>query len=101
MLLDGGAGGVEFDGDSCTVRYPFPEVTLGVILELLSSSPGPPPKRRFFDSVVIFMENNERSHVINSGGWKHSVEDIYVFYFNQYAMERENIRRQTWRKYKE
>lgn len=100
MLLDGGAEEVEFEHDSCSVRYPFPEMSLDAIFDLLSSFPCPPPKKRFLDSIVIFMENNERSHVISSGGWKHNLEDVYVYYFNRYAMEREDIRRQTWRKYK-
>ena len=98
--MDGGAVEAEFKGDSCTVRYPFPQMSLDEIFYLLSSYTGAKPKKRFFDSLVIFMENNERSHIRSSGGWKHNLEDVYVYYFNRYTMEREDIRRQTWRKYK-
>lgn len=101
MLLDIGAGEIEFNGDCCTVRYSCPETSLDAIFNLLSSAACPPPKKRLSDSIVIFMENNELSHVTNSGGWKRNVEDIYIHNFSRDAAEREDIRRQTWRKYKE
>ena len=91
---------LEFHGDSCTVQYPFPEMSLDAIINLLSSAQHTVPIKRLSHLFVIFIENNERSHVTNSSGWKHNVEDVYIYYFNRYTLEREDIRKQTWRKYK-
>lgn len=103
-LLDAGVSEVEFTGDNCRIYYPFPELSLDLIFNLLSSPAHAlpvKPVKRFPDSVLIFMENNEYGHVTHSGGWRHNVEDVYVNYFESYSFEREKIRRQTWRKYKE
>ena len=75
-----------------------------MIYKLLSSPAQGPvlkPVKRLYDSVMVFLENNERSQLTHTDGWKHNVEDIYIHYFESYSFEREKIPRQTWRKYKE
>lgn len=101
-LLEAGLRGPEFVQDTCTVHYFFPDMTLGMIHEKLTATdPALKPVIGLYDTVIIFLENNERSYVTCTGGWKHNVEDVYIHYFNRYSIEREDIRRQTWRKYKE
>lgn len=103
-LLEAGLEGMECEEDTCTVRYSFPDTTLSMILELLGA-PGPgltlKPVTGLYDAVVMYLEDNERSQLRHAGGWKHNVEDIYFRYFEPYNFDRENLRRQTWRKYKE
>lgn len=103
-LLNAEVSEVEFSGDNCSIHYPFPELSLDMIFDLLSSPVHGPlvkPVKHFSDAVIIFMENNERSHITHAGGWKHNVEDSYIHYFDHYSFERQDMRRQSWRNYKE
>lgn len=103
-LLQGGADELEFTGARCSIRYPFPQLTREIILRMLSSpdtANGPTPVVSFYDSFITFMENNEHSHLVHTGGWLRNVEDIYIHNFHRHRIEREDIRKQTWRKYKE
>ena len=103
-LLALGLDGAEFGENSCIVHYPFPELTLGMIHDLLAA-PGPgqglKPEQHLYDLLLMFMEDNERSQLSYAGGWQHNIEDIYIRYFEPAGFSRENLRRQTWRKYKE
>lgn len=103
-LLRAGAEKVQFTGNQCRVHYPFPALTMDLIFRLLSSTntvSGARPVRRCYDLWMSFLENNEQSHLVHSGGWRCNVEDVYIRYFNQHRIEREDIRKQTWRKYKQ
>jgi len=101
-LLEAGVTAPEFVQDSCIVHYLFPDMTLGMIHGILAATtPALKPVTGLYDNLIMSLENNEHSLVTHTGGWKHNVEDVYIHYFNRYGIEREDIRRQTWRKYKE
>ena len=103
-LLTVGLDGAVFVENQCTVHYPFPELTLGMIHELLAApGPGPAlePEKHLYDLAFMFMEDNEHSQLSHAGGWQQHIEDIYIHYFEPGSFNRENLRRQTWRKYKE
>lgn len=99
-----GLEGAEFVENKCIVHYPFPELTLSMIHDLLAA-PGPgqglKPENHLYDLLLMFMEANEHSQLSHAGGWQHNIEDIYIHYFEPDSFSRENLRRQTWRKYKE
>jgi len=101
-LLEAGLPGPEFAQDACIVQYFFPDMALSMIHGILATTdPALKPVTGLYNTVIMYLEDNERSHVLNTSGWKHNVEDVYIRYFNRYSIEREDIRRQTWRKYKE
>lgn len=103
-LLKEGLTAVECGENACTVQYSFPDLTLGMIHELLGApiaGAAFKPVTGLYDAVIMYLEDNERSQLCHAGGWKHNVEDIYFRYFEPYNFDRTNLRRQTWRKYKE
>ena len=101
-LLDAGMHAPEFEQDLCIVHYLFPGMTLGMIHTILAAAaPALKPVTGLYETVAIFLENNEHGLATHTGGWKHNIEDVYIHYFNREGIEREDIRRQTWRKYKE
>ena len=103
-LLQSGVDDVQFTGNECSMRYPFPELTLDMILRMLKTpEEGTAVKPAVSPGLLLraFMESNERGHLVHAGGWLQYVEDIYIHNFNRTRRERDDIRKQTWRKYKQ
>lgn len=101
-LLQTGVAEINFTGNKCRIYYPFPDLTREVIIQALMASDIAleiSPVLRLLNFLTVFMENNEHSHIVQSGGWSGYVEDVYIKFFNRYRIEREDIRKQTWRKY--
>lgn len=101
-LLEAGLPAAQFVEKACTIQYPFPERSLAMLRGVFAAQlPALRLETGLFDALTMLLENNERSQSNHCGGWTHELEDVYVRYFEPYSFNRDNLRRQTWRKYKD
>ena len=93
----------ECDTDLLEVEYRFPLVTLGSIVESIQSCTSADlftPWQRLGLYFQEMVESNAQDYLYNRYGWQNYLEDIYVHEYESALHQREDVRLQTWRKYK-
>lgn len=89
--------------NNLAIQYQFPVTTKKAMLSALAKLTDNTDIglfHRIRNMIAAFMEENEKDFLICPGGWHRYIEDIYVDYFDLRHGGKNDVRKQTWRKYK-
>lgn len=94
-----GIEGFDLGEGTLDIRYQFPRVSLGMILQLVRAHAGWRLGGRG-TSFAAWLEDNERDHLLSHDGWEHYLQDVYVSHYRRHQPQRKEQQRKEWQQYR-